>query len=526
MSVDYKHKRAVFPPAIYATNERPDIVLWSESFRRAVLLELTCPAEEGIPAARTRKEEKYAELVDNINATKCWSAELFTLEIGARGLVACRTFKIFRVLGFTVSEANTLCRSLSIVSSRCSFAIHCAHTENAWIPRGLIRALPPSAPIFSTFRKPHRPPSLPRSLPQIVSSPETAEANLHFLCRNGVTRLYHFTDRSCLPSIATFGLLSWVGLEKACIFGKKGSSELSRALDESKGLGDFVRLSFSPKHPMMFVALKEGRLVDPVVLEVNLGIVLTSGTLFSDRNAAASTALVTDNPSHIRFDVALCSNHFSVSRANRHFFQAEVLIPSKIPPCFIMFSDSSTPRSFISNIFQDRLGGGQLEVTASSGLHTEMTVSSDLSLEVTASSDFKWQEVTASSGLHPEVTASSDLSLEVPASSGFKCREVTASSGLLPEVTASSDLSPVFSVCTSLTGPNATLSITREQAKPTLATAPPSVRKRLMHVWPFTVRPDWPLSAWYVDPAIMPGVVSPYIPIPPPSTSVDTSTAD
>ena len=82
---DYKHKRAVFPPNIYATSERPDIVIWSDSSRRVFLLELTCPAEEGIEAARARKQAKYKGLVDGINSSKCWSAKLYTLEIGARG---------------------------------------------------------------------------------------------------------------------------------------------------------------------------------------------------------------------------------------------------------------------------------------------------------------------------------------------------------------------------------------------------------------------------------------------------------
>ena len=59
-------------------------------------------------------------------------------------------------------------------------------------------------------------------------------------------------------------------------------------LDERKGLGDFVRLSFTPRHPMMYVALREGRLSDPVILEISLGVVLIPGTLFSDRNAAAN----------------------------------------------------------------------------------------------------------------------------------------------------------------------------------------------------------------------------------------------
>ena len=40
-----------FPPVIYSTSERPDIVIWSASARLVILLELTVPAEEGIVAA-------------------------------------------------------------------------------------------------------------------------------------------------------------------------------------------------------------------------------------------------------------------------------------------------------------------------------------------------------------------------------------------------------------------------------------------------------------------------------------------
>ena len=101
MVTDYRHRPVVFPPVVYATNERPDIVLWSESKRRVVLLELTCPAEEDMQAARDRKEAKYAPLLDSINATGQWTAELHTFEVGARGLVACRTFGVFRTLGFS-----------------------------------------------------------------------------------------------------------------------------------------------------------------------------------------------------------------------------------------------------------------------------------------------------------------------------------------------------------------------------------------------------------------------------------------
>ena len=79
--VDFDTKKAEFPPAIVATPLRPDIVLWSQMSRVVVLIELTCCAEEGMSAARLRKETKYTELVSEINDTKIWKASLFTLEV-------------------------------------------------------------------------------------------------------------------------------------------------------------------------------------------------------------------------------------------------------------------------------------------------------------------------------------------------------------------------------------------------------------------------------------------------------------
>ena len=54
--VDFEHKKIVFPPHIYPTNQRPDIIFWSRMSRSVILLELTCCAEEGVKAAQLRKQ--------------------------------------------------------------------------------------------------------------------------------------------------------------------------------------------------------------------------------------------------------------------------------------------------------------------------------------------------------------------------------------------------------------------------------------------------------------------------------------
>ena len=132
LRVDFDAKKAEFPPAIVATSQRPDIVLWSRMSRIVVLIELTCPAEEGMLKAQLRKESKYSALLDNISATEVWRPLLFTVEIGARGLVGLSTHKTFVRLGFTSSQAKALCKKLSSVVVRCSYAVYQAHNNLSW----------------------------------------------------------------------------------------------------------------------------------------------------------------------------------------------------------------------------------------------------------------------------------------------------------------------------------------------------------------------------------------------------------
>ena len=66
--VDLPGSNYVFSPEMYSTAERPDIMIliWSVQLHEVLLVELTCPVEEGIKAAQVRKEGRYLPLLDNI----------------------------------------------------------------------------------------------------------------------------------------------------------------------------------------------------------------------------------------------------------------------------------------------------------------------------------------------------------------------------------------------------------------------------------------------------------------------------
>ncbi len=158
--------------------------------------------------------------------------------------------------------------------------------------------------------------------------------------RHGITKLYHFTDRDNLESIIrNGGLYSWADCASKSIDIKKpGGDVLSRQLDQRDGLQSFVRVSFVSQHPMMFVAMNNGRISNPVVLEIDPQVVYWQKTQYADRNATKNGANVGDDLSDfnaIHFNTVKADNHFNLNDDERPFFQAEVLVKNHIPLKYI-----------------------------------------------------------------------------------------------------------------------------------------------------------------------------------------------
>ena len=136
--VDYDHAQIVFPPEIYSTPERPDIVIWSKSKKTVLLIELTCPAEEGIEAAQIRKEARYSKLIAKFPSAWRKNAKLMTIEVGARGFIAHSVGKCLNNIGFNNRLKNKLCKTLSLVCVKCTYTIYLAATSNAWTQKDLL----------------------------------------------------------------------------------------------------------------------------------------------------------------------------------------------------------------------------------------------------------------------------------------------------------------------------------------------------------------------------------------------------
>lgn len=336
---DYDHCMVPFPLEIYSTSERPDVVIWSASCKKAFLIELTVPAEEGIEAAMNRKQGRYAILKSNINSDEnsSWSASVLTIEVGARGFVGRSLYNLCRKLGTPGAVARATCKSISTIAAKCSYELFLLRSRKSWVrDRALLELEFPKevrAPVPSNPESRDESPEV-QNLDE-KSSSQTIEV-VKQLRLNGVFKLYHFTDRSNLDSILRNGLVSWYTMEQENLKGRCGGNQASREMDESKGLEDFVRLSFTRSHPMMFVCAKDGRVPDPVILEISLNVVSRPGTLFSNMNANASNSKVSRSPNFVHFGTVLKHSQFHVSEGEKPFFQAEVLIKSRVPPHLIV----------------------------------------------------------------------------------------------------------------------------------------------------------------------------------------------
>ncbi len=158
---------------------------------------------------------------------------------------------------------------------------------------------------------------------------------------NRITKLYHFTDFDNLESIIqNGGLYSWADCdEKGIKIAKPGSSDSSRSLDKRDRLEHYVRLSFAHDHPMKYVAMNEGRISNPVVLEIDLETAFWENSLYADRNATKNGANVggsLDDLKEVRFGLFnRMMRYFDMSDEAKTHYQAEVLVKNFIPLQYI-----------------------------------------------------------------------------------------------------------------------------------------------------------------------------------------------
>ena len=97
MSADLQ-KALQFPQHIAFTQARPDIVLWSDTAKKVVLVELTVPWEENMEEAYERKMARYEPLRADCEDNG-WHCAVVPVEVGCRGFIGRSTLKFLSSLG-------------------------------------------------------------------------------------------------------------------------------------------------------------------------------------------------------------------------------------------------------------------------------------------------------------------------------------------------------------------------------------------------------------------------------------------
>ncbi|XP_060584269.1 uncharacterized protein LOC132740392 [Ruditapes philippinarum] len=130
MSVDLG-KKLVFP-GIVQTNLRPDIVLWSETGKKLVVIELTVPLETRCEEAYERKKAKNTKLLEQCRH-RCWRTWLFPIEVGARGFCAQSVCRLMTAVGTTGRDMRRAIQKLGQAAERASSWLWLRREETSWM---------------------------------------------------------------------------------------------------------------------------------------------------------------------------------------------------------------------------------------------------------------------------------------------------------------------------------------------------------------------------------------------------------
>lgn len=165
-----------------------------------------------------------------------------------------------------------------------------------------------------------------------------------FMARWNINKLYHFTDRSNLPSIRQNGLLSLAQLEANGVqVANYSSNEVSRSIDRGNSIDGFVRLCFMNQHPMQWMAQREGRLPNPVFLEISPEVLRFEGIRFADGVAYAHDTLIFNDiesaHNSMDWEVLYTKTDWRNPEIIERLKKAkkyELLVPNCVPPNLIL----------------------------------------------------------------------------------------------------------------------------------------------------------------------------------------------
>ena len=120
-----------FPQHIVNTPQRPDIVVFSDTLKTVLLIELTCGDESNFESQRARKEARYEQLLADIGAVG-WKARLFTVEVGCRGLYHHTLPRLFNFFEIPRHQKKKALNEVAVIALRCSYTIWLSRDNRIW----------------------------------------------------------------------------------------------------------------------------------------------------------------------------------------------------------------------------------------------------------------------------------------------------------------------------------------------------------------------------------------------------------
>ena len=111
--------RENYPDIVKETGQRPDIVVWSESDPRLILIELTVPYESRIEEQHQYKLRKYEDLARKLTI-EGRPTKVLPVEVGARGFVAASMSQMLGRLGIKGNKRTKTIKQLAETAEKSS----------------------------------------------------------------------------------------------------------------------------------------------------------------------------------------------------------------------------------------------------------------------------------------------------------------------------------------------------------------------------------------------------------------------
>jgi hypothetical protein len=129
-------------PDILSTGKRPDLTLRDDESHHFHMIELTCPGDTGIDAARQRKRVRDLCLEADISGNDTeWEAKYETIEVTASGQVRRDTRSVLNRL-FGARKTQKVCKKLAKIALSTSHYIFHARSSRDWCSPPLFELCP------------------------------------------------------------------------------------------------------------------------------------------------------------------------------------------------------------------------------------------------------------------------------------------------------------------------------------------------------------------------------------------------